>query len=299
MPVFTRSELADLNVFLVITRRGSFRHAAVELGLSTSALSHAMRNLEARLGVKLLNRTSRSVAPTAAGAALAESLDDGFARIQVAVDALDRYRSAPAGRLRLNVPRDASRLLLSPVLPDFIAAYPDLSVDITVDDRLVDIVREGYDAGIRYGDTVPQDMVAVPLTGPLRWVIVGSPAYLKRHGHPQSPADLAHHACVRIRLGDNTPYQWELTDQGRVIEVDVPGPMSVNETDMAVNAALDGVGLAYCLQWRVEKELAQGSLELVLPECAVDGAPMVMYYPSRRQALPGLTSLVQMLKRPH
>lgn len=203
MPAFNRSDLADLNVFVTICRRRSFRLSAAELGVSTSALSHAMRNLETRLGVKLLNRTSRSVVPTAAGMALAEQLERGFHTIGEALDQLERYRGSPAGRLRLNVPRDASRLLLSPVLPAFFSAYPDIQLDITVDDHLVDIIAEGYDAGIRYGDTVPRDMIATPLSGPLRWVVVGSPAYLARHGRPARPEDLMHHACVRMRIGDN------------------------------------------------------------------------------------------------
>ncbi|HBP6801995.1 LysR family transcriptional regulator [Pseudomonas aeruginosa] len=170
MPAFTRSELADLNVFMTIVRRRSFRHSAQELGVSTSALSHSMRNLEARLGVKLLNRTSRSVVPTDAGSALAAKLEDGFQVIGEALGELDAYRTSPVGRLRLNVPRDASRLLLGPVLRRFTEAYPDLQLELSVEDRMVDIVADGYDAGIRYGGTVPQDMVAVPLTGELRWV---------------------------------------------------------------------------------------------------------------------------------
>ena len=169
MPAFTRSELADLNVFMTIVRRRSFRHSAQELGVSTSALSHSMRNLEARLGVKLLNRTSRSVVPTDAGSALAAKLEDGFQVIGEALGELDAYRTSPVGRLRLNVPRDASRLLLGPVLRRFTEAYPDLQLELSVEDRMVDIVADGYDAGIRYGGTVPQDMVAVPLTGELRW----------------------------------------------------------------------------------------------------------------------------------
>lgn len=185
MPAFTRSELADLNVFMTIVRRRSFRHSAQELGVSTSALSHSMRNLEARLGVKLLNRTSRSVVPTDAGSALAAKLEDGFQVIGEALGELDAYRTSPVGRLRLNVPRDASRLLLGPVLRRFTEAYPDLQLELSVEDRMVDIVADGYDAGIRYGGTVPQDMVAVPLTGELRWVVAASPDYLARHGVPQ------------------------------------------------------------------------------------------------------------------
>jgi len=299
MTAFNRADLADLNIFLVICRRRSFRLAATELGVSASALSHAMRNLETRLGVRLLNRTSRSVAPTAAGAALAEQLGHGFAQIASALDALDRYRAAPKGRLRLNVPRDAARLLVNPILPGFFAAYPELALELTVEDRMVDIVAEGYDAGIRYGDTVPGDMIAVPLTGPLRWVVVGAPAYLARRGRPARPDDLLRHDCVRMRLGDNSVYKWELGHGAQACEIDVPGPMSANETDAAVEAAVNGVALAYCLEQRVRDELAGGRLELVLEDWAVAGPHLSMYYPSRRQTQPGLRQLVEMIRARH
>jgi DNA-binding transcriptional LysR family regulator len=296
MPAFTRSELADLNVFLTICRRRSFRQSAVELGVSTSALSHTMRKLETRLGVKLLNRTSRSVLPTAAGSALAEQLEKGFETIGAAIDHLERYRTSPVGRLRINVPRDGSRLLISPILPAFLDAYPDIQLDITVDDRLIDIIADGYDAGIRYGDTVAGDMIAVPLTPPLRWVVVGSPAYLARRGRPGRPDDLMRHSCIRMRIGDNSLYRWELGHGSQALELDVPGSMSANESDTVVDAALNGVGLAYCLERRVADDIAAGRLEVVLPEWSVAGPPMVMYYPSRRQTLPGLRQLIDMIR---
>lgn len=296
MPAFTRSELADLNVFMTIVRRRSFRHAAHELGVSTSALSHSMRNLETRLGVKLLNRTSRSVVPTAAGQALADKLDTGFQSIREALSELDVYRAAPAGRLSLNVPRDAARLLLRPVLKRFCQSYPDIQLEITVEDRLLDIVADGFDAGIRYGSTVPQDMVAVPLTEELRWIVVAAPEYLARHGTPQHPADLLRHRCIRMRLGDNTHYKWELGNGVDAVHVDVPGPLSTNETDATVAAAVDGVGLAYCLEVRVADELRTGTLHAVLPEWASLGPPLCLYYPSRHQAQPGLRQLVDMIR---
>ncbi|RXZ33987.1 LysR family transcriptional regulator [Oxalobacteraceae bacterium CAVE-383] len=296
MATLNRASLADLNVFMTIVRRRSFRQAANELDVTTSALSHSMRHLESRLGVKLLNRTSRSVAPTLAGAALAERLEQGFQTIGEALGDLDQYRGTPAGRLRINVPRDAARLLLGPALPTFFVQYADLELELTVEDRPVDIVAEGYDAGIRYGGTVPQDMVAVPLTGKLRWVVVGAPAYLARRGRPQVPADLMRHACVRMRLGDNSIYKWELGEGPRATALDVPGPVSANETESAVLAAINGVALAYCLEHRVEQELRDGLLEIVLPEWSVMGAPFYMYYPSRRQTPPGLQQLIECLR---
>ncbi|WP_349617177.1 LysR family transcriptional regulator [Azotobacter salinestris] len=296
MPAFTRAELADLNVFMTIVRRRSFRQSAIELGVTTSALSHAMKNLESRLGVKLLNRTSRSVVPTLAGSALAERLEQGFQTIAEALAELDVHRDAPIGRLRLNVPRDASRLLLGPVLPGFFARYPELQLEVAVEDRMVDIVADGFDAGIRYGGTVPRDMIAMPLTGELRWIVVASPDYLSRHGRPQVPEDLLRHQCMRIRLGDNTPYKWELGDGPQAIHLDVPGSLGANETDILLQATLDGLGLAYCLELRVAEELRSGRLKRVLPEWSSMGPPFCMYYPSRRQAQPGLRQLIESIR---
>ncbi|WP_439865395.1 LysR family transcriptional regulator [Pseudomonas antarctica] len=297
MAAFNRSELADLNVFMAIIRRRSFRHAAHELGVTTSALSHTMRNLETRLGVKLLYRTSRAVEPTDAGSLLAEKLALGFATIQDGLDTLELHREAPIGRLRLNVPRDAAVLLLAPILGEFTGAYPQLRLDLIVEDQMIDIVAEGYDAGIRYGATVPQDMVAVKLTGDLRWIMVASPAYLARRGTPQEPKDLLQHSCVRMYLGDKTTYKWELGNGARQQRLDVPGHFSASDTETVVNAALQGVGVAYCLSNRVQRELAEGRLVEVLPDWACIGEPLCMYYPSRRQSQPGLRQLIDMIRR--
>jgi len=297
MPTLNRGELADLNVFVALVRRRSFRQAAIELGVTTSALSHALRQLETRLGVKLLNRTSRSVVPTLAGAALAEKLEQGFALIGEALGELDQHRDAPVGRLRLSVPRDAARLLLTPTLPRLLAAYPQLQLDISVEDRPVDIVADGLDAGIRFGDTVPQDMVALPLTDELRWIVVGAPAYLDRHGRPQQPEELAEHRCVRLRLGNGALYRWELGSGATTRTIDVPGPLTVNETETSIQVALDGLALAYCLEWRVADELRDGRLEQVLPDWTSPGAPLCIYYPSRRQPPPGLRQLIEALRQ--
>lgn len=296
MPSYSRHDLADLSAFAAICRRGSFRLAATELGVSTSALSHALRNLEDRLGVKLLNRTTRSVAQTEAGSRLAAQLDQSFGEIGEALSELDRYRSAPLGGLRINVPRDASRLLLSPVLARYLDDCPGVKIEVVVDNNMVDIVKAGFDAGIRFGDTVPQDMVCTPLTPPLRWVVVGAPAYFGRHGTPKTPEDLLRHACIRLRLGDQTLYRWELGQPPHAHAIDVPGALIVNETDMALDAALDGIGLAYCLERYAEPHLRAGRLRRVLDEWSPAGAPLVMYYPSRRQLAPALSRLIEAIR---
>ncbi|KUR74876.1 LysR family transcriptional regulator [Novosphingobium sp. FSW06-99] len=296
MPAFGQSDLPDLHVFATIARRRSFTLAAIELGVTTSALSHRIKKLEARLGVRLLHRTNRTVMPTAVGERLAERLGHGFEAIEHALGEIEAFRANPAGELRINVPRDASRLLIAPVLAEFTAAYPGVQLVLAVEDRPVDIVAEGFDAGIRYGGTVPEDMVAMPLTAPLRWVVVGSPAYLAAHGRPRSPEDLLDHACIRVRLGDNSIFRWELGDGEAMVRLDVKGPFAVNETDATIDAVLHGVGLGYVLERRVVDDIARGALEIVLPEWASVGPPFYAYYPSRKHSEPGLSQLIEMIR---
>jgi DNA-binding transcriptional LysR family regulator len=216
--------------------------------------------------------------------------------INDALSVLDTHRRYPVGRLRLNVPKDAARLLLAPILPDFFALYPQIHLDVAVDDRPTDVVAEGFDAGIRYGASVPGDMIAIALTSPLRWIVVGSPSLLKRHERPSNPADLQRYPCVQMRVGDNTSLPWELGDDDAMVRVDVPGPLCANETELSVAAAIGGVGLAYCPQWRVEEEVRAGLLEVVLPAWASTGPPFAMYYPSRRQPPPGLRQLIDFIR---
>jgi len=237
MPAFSRPELAELHMFVTVARRRSFRQAAIELGLSTSALSHAIKKLEERMGVRLLHRTSRTVVPTPIGEGLAEQLQQAFQTIGEALGEVETFRTNPHGELRINVPRDAARMLIAPVLPEFQAAFPHVNLMMTVEDRPIDIVAEGYDAGIRYGGTVPEDMVAIALTAPLRWVVAGSPGYLARHGRPTQPGDLMTHACIGVRLGNNSIFKWELGDGDAMVRLDVRGPLAVNETEMTIDAA--------------------------------------------------------------
>lgn len=296
MAAFKRSDLADLNVFFTIARRGSFVDAANELGLTASALSHTMKKLEDRLEVRLLNRTNRSVALTAAGSDLMQSLAQSFEAIGQGLNALEDHRKAPVGRLRLNIPHDAGRLLILPVLDRFLSRFPQVHLDLVMDDRMLDIVAEGFDAGIRFGATVPQDMIAIPLTGALRWVVVGAPAYLDKHGRPTSPAELMQHRCIQMRIGDDSVYPWELGDGERQVRIEGPGPLRLNASDMAIGTAVAGLGLAYCLEMRVREELRSGALEVVMPQWASSDEPLVMYYPSRRQTPPALRQLIELIR---
>jgi DNA-binding transcriptional LysR family regulator len=293
---FDRQMLADLNVFLTIVRRGSMARAAIELGVSTSALSHRLRKLETELDVRLLNRTSRSLQPTEAGTELARQLEDGFRTIDDALTGLDNHRRLPVGRLRLNMLRDAARLVLSPVVAGYAEAYPQMHLDVTVDDRMVDIVADGFDAGIRYEDRVPLDMVGLALTRPQNWVVVASPALVARVGLPDSPQDLLRRPCIEMRVGDDSRFPWELGNGDEMVRLDVRGPLGTNETEQAVDAALRGIGFAYCLERRVAAEVAAGTLNVVLPQWASEGPPFTIYYSSRRQTPPGLRQLIDMIR---
>lgn len=294
---FDRSRLADLSVFATIVRRQSIKQAAHELGLTSSALSHRLRKLEADLGVRLVNRTSRSLTPTEVGAALAAQIEAALRLIGDALATLTSQHDAPSGRLRINVLRDAARHLLAPALPRYAELYPGMSLDVTIDDHMIDIVAEGFDAGIRYGDRVPQDMIGVALSAPQPWIVVGAPALIARVGRPQSPEELLQRPCVEMRLGDNSRYAWELGNAEELRRVDVRGPLCANESQQTIDAALGGIGFAYCLEALVGDHLASGRLELVLPEWRSDGPPFMIYYPSRRQLPPGMRLLIALIRQ--
>jgi len=301
MSIFDRIELADLRVFLTIMRTRSFKAAAIQLGVTPSAASHAMRRLEERLGAKLLNRSSRAVAPTDTGLALAGRLEDGFDLIGNALAGIDAPGSGRFGALRLNVFADAADLLIAPALPAFARQCPDVKLTVVVEDRPIDIVAEGYDAGIRYGDYVPEDMIAVALSGPQRWVVAGSPDYLARRGAPLRLDDLAGHSCLQLLLGDNSTYRWELNSigaDGAVVKrgIPVPGLITINNTAATISAAKAGVGLAYVLESRIAAELADGSLRIVLDAHAAAGEAFHMYYGSRRHQHPALRTLIDIIR---
>lgn len=304
MSVFDRIELADLRVFLTIMRTRSFKAAAIQLGLTPSAASHAMRRLEERLGAKLLNRSSRAVAPTDTGLALAARLEEGFDTIGHALAEIDAPGAGRFGELRINVFADAAHLMIAPALPEFARLCPHVKLTVVVEDRPIDIVAGGYDAGIRYGDYVPEDMIAVPLSGPQRWVVAGSPDYLARHGVPLRLEDLAQHSCLQLLLGDNSSYRWELSSgaSGSAQKpakrgIRVPGLITINDTATTITAAKAGVGLGYLLESRIALELAEGSLSVVLDEFAARGEPFHMYYSSRRHNHPALRTLVDIIRR--
>ena len=288
--------LPDLISFATVARLRSFRGAALELGVSASALSHAVRGLEERLGVRLLNRTTRSVTPSQAGQRLLERLGPALRDIDDALDDVNTFRDTPIGTLRLNVPRSAAHLLLAPLMARYLAAHPQMRLEITTDDGLVDIVAGGYDAGVRFGESLQGDMVAVPLGPPQRLVVVGSPAYLAKHGAPATPRELRAHACIRFRFPSGKFYRWEFAKGGQALEIDVDGPLALGEAELMIRAAEDGVGLACALDVQVEPRVQSGALVRVLE----DWCPMIpgfyLYYPSRRQMAGGLRAFVEMIR---
>jgi DNA-binding transcriptional LysR family regulator len=293
---FRRSDLADLSNFLAIARHRNFRKAATELGVSASALSHSLRGLEERLKVRLVNRTNRSVTLTAAGEDLQEAIRDPFAAIHEAEDRLNLHRDAPTGRVRINVPDDAATQLLAPVLPEFVARYPDVELDICVNNAMVDVTEEGFDAGIRFGGTVPEDMITQRLSADFQWVIAGSPAYFERCGEPQRPEDLANHQCIRIRLGNDRIYKWELERGEESFVLDVPGGVTVNNGGASRIMAIKGLGLVYLARECIGDLLDQGRLRVTLPDWASAGPGYFIYYSSRRQVPRGLRLLVDLIR---
>ncbi|ALN75326.1 LysR family transcriptional regulator [Aureimonas sp. AU20] len=291
-----RGELDDLALFAAVARARSFTRAAAELGLSPSALSHALRGLESRLGVRLLARTTRSVAPTAAGERLLERLQPALDEVALGLSILADWRDAPSGALRLTTFNYAARTILAPRLPRFLLDHPDIAVEVVVDDRLVDLVAGGFDAGIRFGETVERDMVAVRVGPDLRTVVIGTPDYFKRHARPETPADLKTHSCVNYRLiGGGGLLPWEFERDGQEIKVQVGGQLIVNDEVLAGAAVRAGAGLGYMLEHDVAGEIADGRLVQVLDGWCAPFPGCHLYYPSRQVPL-ALRALIDTLR---
>lgn len=291
-----RIDLNDLQVFITIVRRSSFKLAAIELGLTPSAISHSIRRLEERLEVRLLNRTTRSVSATSIGEALALKLNNGFDMISSAIEFAESPGSEKFGQLKINVFSDAAHNLISPALPEFIKQCPNVRLFIVSEERPIDIISEGYDAGIRYGYLVPEDMVAVPLTDKQQWVAVASPDYIKFFGEPKTPNDLHNHKCIQLVIGDKTTFKWEFQSTDSLLRINVPGTVAINDTSTTISAAISGVGIAYVLRSRVEKHLLSGELVILLQEYTLVSEPFSMYYSTRRFTHPALKNLINIIR---
>lgn len=286
-----------LRAFHLIARHGSFTRAAAELEVTASALSQTMRQLEQRIGVRLLQRTTRKVGLTEAGRQFLERITPALAVIDSALDELRQHGDRPAGTLRITVPQIVLDWLIAPMQTDFLRAWPEIRLDIDVNGGLVDLVAGGYDAGIRLGERLARDMVAVPVGGPVRSVVVGSPGYLKQHGRPQHPRDLQDHVCIRNRyISSGAIYRWEFAQRSRWFEIDVDGPLIVNDPALAIRAALDGLGLSHTVEPAVREHIAAGRLETVLDTWLPPYEGFYLYYPSRFQVPPKLRALMDFLR---
>lgn len=287
-----RSALDGIEAFLRVAARRSFTAAAQELGVTPSAISQTVRALEDRVGVPLLSRTTRSVGLTEAGKIFFDHAAPAFDSIGEALAAARNLGERPAGTLRLSVPRVAIPHLFAPTLAGFCEAYPEIDVDIVADDRLVDLVESGVDAGIRPGELIHADMVAVRLSPPYRMAVAATPEYFARHGKPVDPMDLKAHQCILVRLGSGAMMPWQFQSGNRHIEVPVHGRVTVNDFSAHITAAETGVGIAYVAEPTVQKSVAEGRLELALLDHAVTGAGLFLYYPSRRQVMPKLRAFI-------
>ncbi|MBB2931958.1 LysR family transcriptional regulator [Paraburkholderia silvatlantica] len=292
----TKPDITELDAFAEVATLRSFRKAAEVLGLSPSTVSHLMRRLEERMGVRLLHRTTRSVAPTQAGERLLARLHPVLAELRSALGEIDRFRDQPTGRVRVNAPEQGVRLLLHDVVPAFRKKFPDIELDLVTEGRLVDIVKEGFDAGVRLGGTIPRDMIAVQLGGEARCIVVASPRYLARHKRPQTPEDLKFHECIRIRLPNGKLFAWEFEKRGRTLAMEVPGTLILNQEALVIDAALAGLGVAYVFESSVRDALKARRLVSVLDDWCPSFPGAFLYYPGNRNVPSALRAFVDVVK---
>lgn len=292
-----RDDLYDLAAFVAVAEQGSFTRAAAELGMSQSALSHAMKALEERLGVRLLSRTTRSVSTTEAGETLLRSLRPALEDIAAGVDAVGDLRGKPSGTVRLTATKHAISSVVMPVLPSFLASHPGIRVDVFIDDNLTDIVSARIDAGIRFGDIVDKDMIAVRIGPDIRMSVVGAPSYFDAHPAPRTPRELSGHRCINYRLVKTGGlYAWDFEEDGKAFKVRGEGPLVFNNSELLRDAALAGQGLAYVYDDEVVADVAAGRLRRTLETWCPTFQGYSLYHPSRRQIRPALAALITALR---
>ncbi len=294
------AQLADLDAFVAILRSGGFRDAAKVANCSPSSLSLALRRLEARLGVRLLNRTTRSIAPTEAGTRLYERLVPALSELEACLDVVNAFRDRPAGTLRLNVPASVARIVLPSIVPPFLKTYPDIQLDVIVEDRFVDVLAAGCDAGIRYDERLEQDMIAIPI-GPRiqRFATAASPEYLAAHAAPMHPSDLLRHACMRGRFSSGISPTWEFERDGEILRVEPTGPLTVRlgaSIDLAVDAAIAGIGIIHLFEDWLRPYLDSGTLVPVLTPWWQEFSGPFLYYPGRKHLPAPLRAFVDFVK---
>jgi DNA-binding transcriptional LysR family regulator len=292
-----RGDLANLTAFVAVADQRSFRAAAAQLGVTPSALSHSMRQLEERLRVRLLHRTTRSVSPTDAGLRLLERLRPAIDQIGGALENLNQERQSPLGRLRIYATHSAASAVVAPVWGRFLSTYPEVHLEVAVGEALIDIVAKGFDAGIGPRDRAPADMIAVRAMEPMKIAVVGAPAYFARRPGPRSPKDLARHSCVQYRRDtDGAVFEWPFERNGKSQKISVDGRVMVNNPDLALRAAVDGLGIAYTIEAYAEPFLRSGQLVRVLEDWSPTIEGLFLYYPGRRQVPAALRALIDMIR---
>ncbi|HIE1020557.1 TPA: LysR family transcriptional regulator [Pseudomonas aeruginosa] len=292
-----KPDLSGLSAFVAIAQERSFRRAAVRLGVTPSTLSHAMRELEAQVGIRLLNRTTRNVSPTEAGEHLLGRLSPAFTDIAAALDSLNAFRDKPQGIVRINAPRMAIELVLAPRFAELARDYPGITLEVVAEEGFVDIVEHGFDAGIRLGEDLHNGMLQVRASADLRLAIVATPAYFRQHGRPETPHALSQHRCIGWRkVSSGERYQWEFQQKGRSFSVAVDGPLVLDDANLMVRAALDHVGIAFALEDQVTEHIAAGRLVRVLEEWCEPFPGFHLYYPNRRNHSAALAAIIERLR---
>jgi DNA-binding transcriptional LysR family regulator len=291
-----RASQIELEAVVAVARTGGFRAAARDLGMASSALSHAVATLETRLGVRLFNRTTRSVALSAEGEQFVADVAPALAAIGAALARVEDHRAEPSGLLRLNMAPGAARMILAPLIFEYMRRYSQVDVEVVTEGALVDVVGQGFDAGVRLAEFLPPDMIAVPITRTMRSIVVGSPAYFEGRARPKTPQDLMGHRCIRARMASGAIYRWEFEKRGQSLEVDVPGDLTLDESDLMLRAALAGQGLAYLSDPATAEHVAAGRLVAVLEDWSPAYPGLCLYYPSRRNMPARLRAFIDLVR---
>lgn len=294
--IMEQLNLGELEAVIAIARRGTFRAAAIDLGMSTTALSHTIGRLEAGLGVRLFNRTTRSVSLTDAGRLFVQQVAPSLQDLHAALETVRSQRETPSGTIRINAAPFAARAIISPLVLEFLRRYPEMNVDLVTEGKMVDIVNDGFDLGVRVAGLVPSDMIAVSLGRPQRHAVVGSPDYFAQHPKPVVPPDLLNHRCIRVRLPDGSLFRWRFEKDDEPVQIDVRGPITLDEAGLVRTSVLEGTGLGYTMEEEVLSEIKAGRLVRVLEDWTPPYPGLCLYYPGRRNLSAGVKAFLDLAR---
>ncbi|WIE39921.1 LysR substrate-binding domain-containing protein [Agrobacterium tumefaciens] len=294
--IMEQLNLRELEAVIAIARRGTFRAAAIDLGMSTTALSHTICRLEAGLGVRLFNRTTRSVSLTDAGRLFVQQVAPSLQDLHAALETVRSQRETPSGTIRINAAPFAARAIISPLVLEFLRRYPEMNVDLVTEGKMVDIVNDGFDLGVRVAGLVPSDMIAVSLGRPQRHAVVGSPDYFAQHPKPLVPPDLLNHRCIRVRLPDGSLFRWRFEKDDEPVQIDVRGPITLDEAGLVRTSVLEGTGLGYTMEEEVLSEIRAGRLVRVLEDWTPPYPGLCLYYPGRRNLSAGVKAFLDLAR---